>query len=231
MRYAVALLLLLAVTTHARVGPATCFQDCANKNAHDTFTCVGLDLPCYCSLDNGHFLPKFAQCLQSTCPEVYSIGRSWFNTNSCHPKTNTPITIPVSVVVPTPVIIVPTPIVPLTVATVVATPTPPATTTVATTTYTFIETGTITITTATTSAVTETSTITQILDYTTTNTIVELTAYNTTITSPITGTITGPNATSTTTRVTTQTINDGNTMGANKLSFAMALGFACVFIL
>ncbi|RPB24238.1 hypothetical protein L211DRAFT_867995 [Terfezia boudieri ATCC MYA-4762] len=232
MRYALALLFLLAVSTHADVGPATCFQDCANVNAKGTFTCVGLDVPCYCTLDNGHFLPRFAECLQSTCPEVYSIGSSWLNTNLCPPpRTDEPITIPVpTLIVPTPVvpnIIVPTPIV-----STVTVPTPdvPAIITVETTTFTSVETGTITITTTTTSPVTETSTITEILIPTTTNTILEFTAFNTTITSSISGF----NATSTTYLLTTGTttaMNDGNTMGANKWTLALALCFAGVFIL
>ncbi|KAF8444402.1 hypothetical protein BGX38DRAFT_1197608 [Terfezia claveryi] len=208
MRYALAILPLPLLVVNAHVDPATCFQDCANKCG---FNCPGLDIPCYCNPDNGLFVPKFVNCLKTNCPAVYTIANSWIDANSCPPSTNAP-TIVVEV-------------------TATATHTFSGEETVAaTTTVPVAETNTATLTTTTTNAVGN-------MTVTGSGTFITTLTGSTNITSPITtvlGTSTIVNSTSTsvTTDATTITAtNDGNILGANKWSPAMALGLAGIFAL
>jgi len=45
-----------------------CFQDCANTSFKG-FPCPGLDLACYCRLDNGQFIVRLNNCVNQKCDE------------------------------------------------------------------------------------------------------------------------------------------------------------------
>lgn len=63
-------LALLALPLAATVSAIdhVCFQDCANSS-FPGFPCPGLDLACYCGLDNGQFVVRLNECLTSKCDE------------------------------------------------------------------------------------------------------------------------------------------------------------------
>lgn len=77
-----------AVSAQDNIG-RTCFQDCANSS-YDGFPCPGLDLPCYCSLDNGDFMSRLQECVSSNCnEETANVYRVILNNYECPSATTT----------------------------------------------------------------------------------------------------------------------------------------------
>lgn len=205
MKYTLALLSLpFIVKAIPQSNPqSTCYQDCANSNT-EQFACPGIDVACYCDLDNGEFVPKFKSCLQQNCPDVYGIANLWLN---CPEPTPTPEPEPTE-----------------------EQPTVTQVTTETTITTAKEDTATITGT----GTVTETNTITQIQEDTTTvftQTVVDLTTYTVesgttrmvTLTTTVVADVTVTDGGNTTLTTTIPTSTDFTTITTNDTTITTAV--------
>lgn len=87
-------LALLALPLAATVSAIdhVCFQDCANSSFKG-FPCPGLDLACYCRLDNGQFVVRLNECLTSKCDEnTASVYREILGNYQCPTTAAAPAT-------------------------------------------------------------------------------------------------------------------------------------------